>query len=100
MDADIWMVLIFVWLVTLIGAAGLGTWHEFKDHKPEYKRGAIFSTNYYEEFNEPPTGEVLDKAYYYGIARSSEDLIMIRKKAGLEFALPNSFKEKGVNELK
>ena len=100
MDTDTIMILIFAWFMTLIGAAGLGTWHGSKSRMPEYKRGHNFAVQYYQEFEEFPTNDVVEKAFHYGRIKYVEELSIIRKRANLEFVLPNSFKEKGVNESK
>jgi hypothetical protein len=94
MDADTWMVLIFAWVITMFGAWGLGIWVEHKDQKPEYIRGNHFAIQYYQEFNEFPVNDLIEKAYRYKEPKSAEDFITIRKRAGLEFVIPNSLKEK------
>jgi hypothetical protein len=100
MDSDTLLLMIFAWVMTLIGVFGLGTWLESKDHKPEYTRGSHFAIQYYQEFDEFPTSDVIEKAYYYGRMKYIEEISIIRKKAGLEFVIPNSLKEKGVDGSK
>jgi hypothetical protein len=93
-------VLIFAWIVTLLSAWGLGMWMEAKKFPVQYERGSYFVIHYHAEYNEYPPTELIKTAYGYTKPEGGEDFIRLRKEAGLEFVLPNSLKEKGVNESK